>query len=103
MSKKKRRQVYQKFGGRCAYCGSSLSIEAFHVDHIEPKCVSGSNDLSNLFPSCGACNVCKGPLGVEQFRSKLVYTAIDPGSTVATLLRVSGQELSASAMFYFER
>jgi 5-methylcytosine-specific restriction endonuclease McrA len=31
-----RRLVYDKYGGRCAYCGKELRFEDMQVDHIVP-------------------------------------------------------------------
>lgn len=35
MKKADRQKVFEKFGGRCAYCGCELT-NGWHVDHIEP-------------------------------------------------------------------
>ena len=37
MTKKQRQEVFDKFGGRCAYCGCELG-KGWHLDHIEPVC-----------------------------------------------------------------
>lgn len=34
MTKKQRQEVYDKFGGRCAYCGCELG-KRWHADHLE--------------------------------------------------------------------
>lgn len=36
MNKADRQKVFDKFGGRCAYCGCDLSGKRWNVDHIEP-------------------------------------------------------------------
>lgn len=35
MKKADRQKVFDKYGGKCAYCGCEL-INGWHVDHIEP-------------------------------------------------------------------
>jgi 5-methylcytosine-specific restriction endonuclease McrA len=35
MTQKERKIVYEKYGGRCAYCGCELQ-KGWHVDHVEP-------------------------------------------------------------------
>jgi 5-methylcytosine-specific restriction endonuclease McrA len=35
MTKKERQIVFDKFGGKCAYCGCEL-IKGWHVDHLAP-------------------------------------------------------------------
>lgn len=35
ISKKQREVVFNKYGGKCAYCGCALE-KGWHVDHVEP-------------------------------------------------------------------
>ena len=71
----KRQTVYDKFNGRCAYCGCELKA-GFHIDHIEPirrnsdgSCLNPQNEsLSNMNPSCPSCNIMKHNQSIEQFR-----------------------------------
>jgi 5-methylcytosine-specific restriction endonuclease McrA len=46
-------------GGRCAYCRKSVK-RAFHVDHIMPLALGGSNVRANLQVLCASCNSKKG-------------------------------------------
>ncbi len=63
MSKAKavRERVHQKFGGRCAYCGTAIAYGAMQVDHYLPKCKERfylrrcKKDVhaeENLMPAC---------------------------------------------------
>lgn len=36
MKKSDRQKVFEKYGGRCAYCGCELKGKRWNVDHIEP-------------------------------------------------------------------
>lgn len=38
ISKKKRLEVYEKYGHCCAYCGCYLKYSEMQVDHIKPLC-----------------------------------------------------------------
>lgn len=70
------KQVFDKGEGKCWHCGKAIAFEhrkvsdgedAWHIDHhpvpyrdIEGQCCIGVTDpmeLSNLVPSCVACNV----------------------------------------------
>lgn len=44
------------FGGKCAYCGGPFE----HWDHFKPLELGGPHMLSNMRPSCAACNIRKG-------------------------------------------
>ncbi|KAF0178122.1 MAG: restriction endonuclease [Limisphaerales bacterium] len=57
-----RRQVVDRAGGRCEYCGlSQAGQEArFHVDHVTPVAASGSTALENLALARVSCSLRKG-------------------------------------------
>lgn len=70
----KRQQVFDKYNGRCAYCGCELENN-WQVDHITPKkhyewnlIYGNPNDINNLMPSCRKCNHYKRCLSLEGFR-----------------------------------
>lgn len=84
MKKELRKMVYEKYGGRCAYCGKKLNLEEMQVDHRVPLyrndtaeslakygIVKGTDDFSNLMPSCRSCNFRKGTLSVDEFRREI--------------------------------
>lgn len=51
-----RKQVYAKYNGHCAYCGKKIAYKDMQIDHIIPKLNGGTDDMSNLNPSCRLCN-----------------------------------------------
>lgn len=60
-----RAKVFAAKGSQCAYCGADAS----HVDHRTPKGRGGSDQMENLEPCCRRCNMAKGMLTVEEWRS----------------------------------
>jgi 5-methylcytosine-specific restriction endonuclease McrA len=69
-----RKKVHEKYGGKCAYCGTTLDIKKFQVDHITPQRLNlpDSNNNKNLNPACFECNNFKtGMPNIEEFRSEL--------------------------------
>lgn len=46
--------------GRCAACSANLKA-GYHVDHLHPLALGGSNDRTNLQLLCPSCNLSKGP------------------------------------------
>ena len=70
-SKAIRQAVYDKYNGRCAYCGREIAYNDMQVDHFVAKRgwnESGSDDISNLMPSCRMCNHYKRANSLETFR-----------------------------------
>lgn len=73
ISKETRQAVYQKYNGRCAYCGKPIAYKDMQVDHFLPLRDWGgenalSNNISNLMPACRMCNHYKRANGLETFR-----------------------------------
>lgn len=60
MSKAARRLVVlmKRDGPACYWCGREG--ERMNVDHVIPRCLGGSNALSNVVASCVPCNEAKG-------------------------------------------
>jgi 5-methylcytosine-specific restriction endonuclease McrA len=75
--KKIREQVYNKYGGHCAYCGCPLEYKDMQVDHIESVYTSSllkkevNDSIENYMPSCRMCNFYKSTSTIEQFRNNL--------------------------------
>ena len=72
-SKAVRQAVYEKYGGRCAYCGRKIEYKDMQVDHFIPLRAWGiedgkADDFSNLMPSCRMCNHYKRANSLEIFR-----------------------------------
>jgi 5-methylcytosine-specific restriction endonuclease McrA len=98
MKNRDREAVFNKYGGKCAYCGSDLH-KGWHVDHLEPcrrivhlvqveqpegvypryrwveKFIgyanSEANHMDNYLPSCRRCNGWKSTHSLEQFRFEI--------------------------------
>lgn len=86
INKEDRIKVYNKYNGRCAYCGISLSYDSFHVDHIDPVFrrssknelekmgrKKGLNKIENYNPSCISCNSSKSTFTIEGWRKQIEY------------------------------
>jgi 5-methylcytosine-specific restriction endonuclease McrA len=89
MNKKDRQIVFNKFGGKCAYCGCELQ-KGWHIDHVNPirrnesdeniekfnkfrktPITRGENNISNYNPACRQCNIWKSTYSIEQFRKEV--------------------------------
>lgn len=77
LTQRDRREVYDKMDGHCAYCGCKLRYEDMQVDHVVPLegwSEQGSDDLSNMLPSCRSCNHYKRANTLEGWRKQLEAT-----------------------------
>jgi len=99
MKKSERELIFNKYGGRCAYCGCELQ-KGWHVDEIEPvrrfkeyikddfgnriydfeKKEYKTKDsvvhperfhIDNQNPSCASCNINKHSASLEDFRKAI--------------------------------
>ena len=81
MTKRERRQVYDRTGGRCAYCGCDLPTKGWHLDHIKPlyrgsnPTAGGTDTADNALASCPRCNRWKGVWSVDEFRREIAVQA----------------------------
>jgi 5-methylcytosine-specific restriction endonuclease McrA len=57
--------------GRCYWCQKKVGDD-YHVDHVVPICLGGSNGPENLVVSCAACNRKKGGKHPMEFAGVLL-------------------------------
>jgi 5-methylcytosine-specific restriction endonuclease McrA len=113
-----RLEVFNKYGGKCAYCGCELT-KSFHVDHIEPhwhnyteeqaakhKIKKGADSIENMNPACPRCNKWKGTYSVDGFRREisLQIQRLNSYSPNYRLAKDYGllSEAAKPVVFYFE-
>ena len=77
MTATKKLKVYQKYGGRCAYCGQRIELKEMQVDHIKPKADGGTDELENLNPVCALCNHYKRATPLELWRDEFIGRILD--------------------------
>ena len=72
-----REKVYNKYAGKCAYCGCTLEYKDMQVDHIVSVWHSKLNGtkindtIENYMPSCRMCNFYKGGGDIEGLRNRI--------------------------------
>jgi len=103
--------VYNKFNGRCAYCGREITYKQMQVDHYWPQFlkhhkVGVDNDhIDNLFPSCAKCNNHKHGMRAEMWRDELALQVkrLRKNAQFDRALRFGQVEIKESPIvFYFE-
>ena len=99
VSSRKRKAIFDITNGLCFYCGCKLDFDNFHMDHFKPKS-NGGRVSENLVPACPDCNLFKGNLDIEEFRTKiggLLNRHID-GRMISKYFEVDNKPIR----FYFE-
>ena len=71
LSKNMRREVYEMYGGHCAYCGREIDIKEMQVDHVQSVYLGGEDERSNYRPACRSCNFYKSTMSVDGLREQL--------------------------------
>lgn len=124
---KKRDKIYQKYGGRCGYCGDQIKIKDMQIDHIIPKSnfrpfvmnnfkvprflahltVNDLHHKDNLMPACRSCNRFKDSFDIEEFRNEL-RLQLDRANKYSRNYRLARkwgqvQETPKEIVFYFEK
>ncbi len=112
--KTERQIVFDKYEGKCAYCGCELQ-KGWHIDHIEPiirslkdsSCEKPQNhNIENMNPACASCNIQKNSYSLEQFRSniKQFVNSLNQYSTQYKFAKRYGlvTETNTDVKFYFE-
>lgn len=69
--KKLRESAYEKYGGRCAYCGEPIQYTEMEVDYLKPMQHGGKMEIDNLLPSCRVCKRNRKNRQLDKFRKQL--------------------------------
>jgi len=106
-----RQLIYQKFGGRCAYCGREITVKQMQVDHYWPQFLAhfqpnlDNNRIENLMPSCAKCNNHKHGMRPEIWRKELELqvTRLRKNTQFDRALRFGQLQITEKpVVFYFE-
>ena len=116
--KPNRKKIHQKFGGKCAYCGTILEDESgkfMQVDHVKPirrhyktgKAKKPANEnIENMFPSCPRCNNYKHTMNIDKFREeiKLAISRLEKNASFRNASRYGMIEIKEwDGIFWFEK
>lgn len=133
LTKKQRKQVWDKSDGKCWYCGCELPAKGWHADHFEPiirevECVRDNSNspyshksihtgkslrphldnIDNLVPSCAPCNLFKHTFNVDFFRSEIEaqierVRKSSSGFRIAERMGIITTKPEKRVVFWFER
>lgn len=71
-------RLWIAFDRRCAYCLAPLPLPELQAEHVVPLSRGGRNDVGNLLPSCGPCNVDKGRRTLPEWRVSREARGLQP-------------------------
>lgn len=127
MKKKDREIIFNKYGGKCAYCGEPLQ-KGWHIDELKPIRRNYNEDydynkrkwirkntgclhperltMQNQMPSCASCNINKHSGSLEDFR-KLISGFMHHLNNISTQYKIAKRyglikEEIKPIVFYFE-
>jgi 5-methylcytosine-specific restriction endonuclease McrA len=115
-----RDNIYNKYGGHCAYCGEPLEYDKMQIDHVLPKLKYKEMPLAersrlgfninsdeNLMPSCITCNTTKSSMTLNEFREFISNRLfiLNKTDTVYKFAKRYGliKETPHKIKFYFEK
>ena len=72
---RRRRDVHERASGRCHYCAAEIPLDgAWHVEHMKPRALGGTDDAMNLVAACEACNLEKRDRTALEFALRARHT-----------------------------
>lgn len=73
---RRRREVFDRSEGKCHYCREVLTLDGkWHIEHMKPRALGGTDDPLNLVAACVACNLQKSDSTALEFLAKRVGSA----------------------------
>lgn len=106
LPKETRQATYEKYGGRCAYCGDPIRYTEMEVDYVQPIQQGGKMDLDNMLPSCRVCKRNRNNKPLEKFRRQLqdIPKTLERGRDYRLGIRYGllRESLAPTVQFYFE-
>ena len=65
-------ELLEKQDRRCYWCCERVVGARFHVDHVHPRSLGGSDEAENLRVACAPCNLSKNAVPPMDFAIKLL-------------------------------
>lgn len=77
-------RLWLLFDKRCAYCSNPTPLPDIQAEHVIALSCGGSNNVSNLLPSCAPCNADKRELTLSQWAAERTRLHKSPVRTTWT-------------------
>lgn len=101
-------KIFQKYNGRCAYCGCKLEYKDMEISQL-PKRNSFFREpvIQKTLPACESCYFQAGAFSLEEFRTQIDTTILEylREDTIYKLAIKYGviKEMDPPYVFYFEK
>lgn len=73
-----RRNIYERDGYTCQYCGKHSTSKDLNLDHVVPKSKGGKTSWKNIVTSCISCNSRKGNRTPKEANMSLLKKPVKP-------------------------
>ena len=73
-----RRNIFERDGNRCQYCGKRNDQREMTIDHVLPRSRGGSSTWENMVLACFNCNSKKGDKLPHEANMKLLARPVKP-------------------------
>ncbi len=67
-----RKNIFERDGNRCQYCGKKFDTKELNLDHVFPKSRGGLTAWENIVCSCFSCNARKGRKTLDESHMRLI-------------------------------
>ena len=95
------RELFQRDGGLCMYCGLTHSDSTLTRDHVRPLSQGGRDEWNNVVSACKSCNHAKGPRTPEQAGMSLLAIPYVPNR--AEYLVLSNRKILTDQMAFLRK
>lgn len=73
-----RKNIFEHYGYRCAYCGKKFKPKELNFDHVVPRSQGGKTNWSNIVASCYSCNTHKANRTPAEAGMRMFYQPSQP-------------------------
>jgi len=95
------RELFQRDGGLCMYCGLMHGDSSLTRDHVRPLSQGGRDEWKNVVSACKSCNHAKGPRTPEQAGMSLIAIPYVPNR--AEYLVLSNRKILTDQMAFLRK
>ena len=67
-----RKNIFERDGSRCQYCGKKFDTKELNLDHVLPRARGGATTWDNVVCSCSSCNGRKGNRTLVEVGMRLI-------------------------------